>query len=129
MKKTSAVILRPALRTGILEQELSATFENGGSICFTVRKSSLVDCLVTLRSALIFTPLDRNLSCDLTLRFWRLDEKYEELTIESSGSCTFYGGIPTPENLISNLVGMCRKRFLKRLAKNGIILRGVKGAL
>jgi hypothetical protein len=124
----TAIIHVPTAVEDYFEREISATFENGGELEITVRGESLGGVLEILLNTVAAVKLNRDRTLDLSLRYWHLTEDFE--TVEVKAFATIVEDYSTDQcRLVRRLAANARSRFLKKLARHHIALRGEKGEL
>jgi hypothetical protein len=124
----TAIVHVPTVEQELFEQEISATFENGGGLSITARGDCLYDCLETILNLVDTVILDRDRSIDLTLRYWHLTEDLESVEVEALVSKI--EDYSTPQGIMmKRMVTEAMTNFLKKLSRHQIVLRGEGGGL
>lgn len=125
---TKAIVHQPAEPQELFEREITADFENGGGIQIIVRGESLAGVLEILLNTAAVVKLNRDRCIDLTLRYWHLTEDLE--TVEVKALAIIVEDYTTNQQvLLHRLAADTKKRFLKKMARHHIALRGERGEL
>ncbi|MGA2178812.1 MAG: hypothetical protein ABSH15_04435 [Verrucomicrobiota bacterium] len=111
------------------ERQITATFENGGAIQVMARGESIAGVIEIILAVVPVLKLDRELTLDVTLRYWHLTEDFQQVEISGAAYHVSESSTDAPQAIVRRLAADAKVRLVKNLARHQIALVGERGEL